>query len=391
LKHLKLKHSQERRIQAGSLWIFSNQVEDSVKEFQPGEIVRVTLHNGRFLGIGYVNPHSLISVRILTTEERDIEADFFQQRFQQAKALRAKVLPGEAAVREVFSESDGLPGLIVDRYGDILVVQITTAGMDRLREVIVPVLAEVYTPRGIFERSDSGVRKLEDLEPRVGVLWGEIPEEPVWVRYAGLNMPVDVRLGQKTGLYLDQRKNLDLIAGLASGARVLDAFCYLGAWGIKAAKSGAEEVFFLDSSEWALDQIRATASRNRVGYLCELIHGEAFDTFKKLRAQGESFDLVILDPPSFIKSRARYKEGYKGYYNLNQRALELLRPGGFLVTCSCSHHMEEAAFAEMARSVMHRAGRSGRLLYKGRQGPDHPVLPQMPETEYLHCLVYQIT
>jgi 23S rRNA (cytosine1962-C5)-methyltransferase len=390
LRQLKLKHSQERRIQEGSLWIFSNQVEDSIKEFQAGEIVRVTLHNGRFLGMGYVNPHSLIAVRILTTDERDIDADFFRQRFEQAKALREKVLPGEEAVREVFSESDGLPGLIVDRYGDILVVQITTAGMDRLRETFVPVLAEIYQPRGIFERSDSGVRKLEDLEPRVGELWGEIPEAPVWVKFAGISMPVDVRLGQKTGLYLDQRRNLDLITGLASGARVLDAFCYLGAWGLKAAKSGAEAVVFLDSSEWALDRVRATASRNRVGNLCKTLHGEAFDTLKALRAKSESFDLVILDPPSFIKSRARYKEGYKGYYNLNQRALELLRPGGFLVTCSCSHHMEEADFAQMARSVIHGAGRSGRLLYKGRQGPDHPVLPQMPETEYLHCLVYQV-
>jgi 23S rRNA (cytosine1962-C5)-methyltransferase len=390
LKHLKLKHSQERRIQEGSLWIFSNQVEDAVKEFKAGEIVRVTLHNGRFLGVGYVNPHSLIAVRILTTEERDIDADFFRQRFQQAKALRDKVLPGEEAMREVFSESDGLPGLIVDRYGDLLVVQITTAGMDRLRDIIVPVLVEIYKPRGIFERSDSGVRKLEELEPRVGALWGEIRDTPVWVKYAGLSMPVDGKLGQKTGLYLDQRRNLDLVAGIASGARVLDVFSYLGAWGLKAAKSGADEVIFLDSSQWALDQNRAIASRNRVGYLCKTLHGEAFDTLKELKAKGESFDLVILDPPSFIKSRARYKEGYKGYYNLNQRALELLSPGGFLVTCSCSHHMEEAAFAEMMRSVMHRAGRAGRLLYKGRQGPDHPVLPQMPETEYLHCLVYQV-
>jgi 23S rRNA (cytosine1962-C5)-methyltransferase len=200
-----------------------------------------------------------------------------------------------------------------------------------------------------------------------------------------------VQRGQKTGLYLDQRKNLDLIVSLASDARVLDAFSYTGAWGLKAAKSGAQQVTFLDASGWALKQALASAKRNRLAGVCQTLQAEAFDAFKELKASGDKFDLIILDPPSFIKSRAHFKEGYKGYYDLNLRALDLLAQGGFLVTCSCSHHMDEASFADLLRSVLRRSGRWGRLLFKGRQGPDHPVLPEMPETEYLHCLVYQVS
>jgi 23S rRNA (cytosine1962-C5)-methyltransferase len=391
LRRLRLKHGQERRVQEGSLWVFSNQVEDAVKDYHPGEIVRVTLRNGRFLGVGYINPHSLIAVRLLTSEDQEIDGEFFRNRFQQARELREKILPGEEAVREIFSESDGLPGLIVDRYGDFLVVQISTAGMERLRDLFVPILVEIYQPHGIFERSDAGVRKLENLESRSGAIWGEIPEGPVWVKYSGLNLPVDVQRGQKTGLYLDQRKNLDTVVSIGKDARVLDAFSYLGAWGLKAAKSGAAQVTFLDSSGWALEQAMAAARRNRLAGICKTVQADAFDALKQMKAGGETFDLVILDPPSFIRSRSLFKEGYKGYYDLNHRAIDLVKPGGFLVTCSCSHHMDEVAFGELLQSVLRRSGRRGRLLFQGRQGPDHPILPEMPETKYLHCTVCQVS
>jgi len=385
-----LKHGQERRVLEGSLWVFSNQVEDPLKDYQPGEIVRLTLRNGRFLGMGYVNPHSLIAARLLTREERDIDRDFFIQRLRQARALREKVLPGEEAVREVFSESDGLPGLTVDRYAGVLVVQITTAGMDRLRDTVVEALREVYEPQAIVERSDVGVRNLEGLEPRSGALWGEPPEGLLWIKFAGLNLPVDVARGQKTGMFLDQRANLEAVVSPARGSRVLDAFSYTGAWGLKAAKSGAAEVTFLDSSESALELAQAAARRNRVAGICRPLKADAFDALRDLGRAGEKFDLVILDPPSFIRSRSHFKEGYKGYFDLNRRTVDLVHPGGFLASCSCSHHMEEATFNEMLQKVLRRAGREGRVLFKGRQGPDHPTLMEMPETEYLHCTVIQI-
>ncbi len=372
------------------MWVFSNQIEDSLRDYQPGEVVHLTMRNGRFLGVGYVNPHSLISARLLTREEREIDADFFCQQIIRAQELRQKILPDQEAVREIFSESDGLPGLIVDRYGELLVVQINTAGMERQKELLVSCLQRVFQPRGIFERSDAGVRKLEELEPQSGILEGEIPEEPVWIKYAGMPMPVDVRRGQKTGLYLDQRMNLEMMAPLAQGARVLDAFSYTGAWGLKAAKSGAAEVVFLDASKWALEQAQAAARRARVAGKCRTIIADAFAAMKKLADDKEKFDLVILDPPSFIKSRSHFKEGYRGYFDVNQRALALVQKGGYFVSSSCSHHLDEATFTEMLLAVLRRAGRESLLLFKGRQGPDHPVLPQMPETEYLHCQVLQV-
>lgn len=391
MRKLRLKRGQERRILEGSLWVFSNQVDDPLREYQPGEIVHLTTRGGRFLGTGYVNPHSLIAFRLLSKEETEIDADFFRRRLEQAKQLRRMILPGEEALREVFSESDGLPGLIVDRYAEILVISIATAGMDRLRDVICEALQTVYQPLGIFERSDLPVRKLEGLEPRSGPIFGAIPTKAIWVKFAGVALPIDVERGQKTGLYLDQRANIESIAPFTRGATVLDAFCYEGAWGLKAAKSGAKSVTFLDSSEWVLGQAMKAARRNRVAEICRPMQANAFDALKKMAKDKKSFDLVILDPPSFIRSRAHFKEGYKGYFDLNRRAAALVNPGGILVTCSCSHHMEEATFFDLIKSVLRQTGREGRLLYRGGQSPDHPILPAMPETEYLHCFALQLS
>jgi 23S rRNA (cytosine1962-C5)-methyltransferase len=391
VKTLRIKRGQERHVTGGSLWAFSNQIDASLRDYEPGEIIHLTTRNGRFLGTGYVNPHSLIAVRLLSREEVEIDAEFFHRRLKWSQQLRRKILPGEDAVREVFSESDLLPGLIVDRYGSILVTQIATAGMARLKGELIQALQEVYQPDGIYERSDLGVRKLEGLEESVGLLHGQVPEDPIWLKYEGLSLPVDVRRGQKTGLYLDQRRNLDFIVSLAHEARVLDLFSYTGAWGLKAARAGAAQVTFLDSSEWALEQVQKAARRNRVAGACTTLKGTALDTLKKLVKQKQKYDVLVLDPPSFIKSKSRFKEGYKGYFDLNQRALELIAPGGFLITSSCSHHMLEATYLELMRSVLRQSGRDGRLLYRGLQGPDHPVHPSMLQTEYLHCFVLQIS
>lgn len=390
MRKLRLKRGQERRILEGSLWVFSNQVEGFLRDYQPGEIVQVTTRSGRFLGVGYVNPHSLIAGRLLSRDEVEINVEFFCQRFRKAQKLRRKILPDEYAVREVFSEADDLPGLIVDRYGEVLVIQIATVGIERARDLLIPALQDVYHPQGIYERSDLAVRKLEGLEERAELVAGLVPDKPIWVKYAGSAVPVDVKNGQKTGLYLDQRANIQYTAHFADGVRVLDAFSYVGPWGLAAARCGAREVTFLDSSPWALAHVEKAARRNRVADRCRTVVADAFDALKKMTRKKTRFDLVILDPPSFIKARSRFKEGYKGYFDINQRALALVQPGGLLVTCSCSHHMEEAAFLDLLRSVLQRTGREGRILFKGRQGPDHPVRPSMPETEYLHCVALQV-
>lgn len=390
MKKLRLRKGQERRLLEGCLWVFSNQIDEPLHDYQPGEIVRVTTRSGQVLGVGYVNPHSLIAIRLLSSEQIEIDLNFFLHRFKQAHKFRNKILPGEDAVREIFSESDGLPGLILDRYGDIIVMQINTAGMEVQRELLIEVLRQVYHPQCIYERSDSNFRKLEGLEPRVGTADGEIPDQDVWLKFAGLTLPVNVVQGQKTGLYLDQRNNIEFISSIATGARVLDAFSYVGPWGLKAAKSGASEVTFLDSSEWTLKQAKKAARRARVGGICRTLKTDVFDAFKIFASEKRTFDLVVVDPPSFIKSRSRYEEGYKGYFDLNQRALALVEPGGFLITSSCSHHLDETTFLDLLRNVLRRSQRSGRIVFKGQQGPDHPILPAMPETEYLHCIVLQI-
>lgn len=390
LRKLRLKRGQERRLKDGYPWVFSNQVDDPLKEFQPGEIVRLTQRGGRFLGVCYVNPHSLIACRLLTRDDIDIDVDFFIKRFERAHRLRQNILPGEAAVREVFSESDGLPGLMVDRYRDVLVISITTAGMDALKPQIIEALQTVFHPAGIYERSDASIRKLEGLEPVTGIIAGKVSPQPIWVRFAGVSLPADVRKGQKTGLYLDQRLNIESLAGITKESRVLDAFSYVGVWGIKAAKSGAREVTFLDSSAPALDAAMMAARRARVVDQCHSLKGDAFQVFKDLIADHHLYDVIFLDPPSFIRSKSRFREGYRGYFDLNRKAVALLASGGILVTSSCSHHMSLESFLEMLGAVLRSAEREGKFLYIGRQALDHPVLPAMPETDYLKCIAVQV-
>ncbi len=390
MKKLHLKGGQERSILEGHLWVFSNQIESSLKEFSPGEIVQLTTRSGKLLGTGYVNPHSLISFRLLAKEEIKIDKEYFVRRFRAAKDLRDRMFPGSQAVREVFSESDMVPGLIVDRYKDKLVLSITTTGIDNLRDIVVDALNDVYCPSGIYEKSDAGVRKLEGLEARCEVASGNVSAKPVWVKFAGVTLPVDIHHGQKTGLFLDQRSNIINTAPFANNARVLDAFCYVGAWGIQAAKCGAKEITFLDSSHSALELTQSAAKRNKILEMSDFIEGDAFDQFKKFKSKKRQFDFIFLDPPSFIRSRSLFKEGYKGYFDLNQKALLQLAPGGVLVTSSCSHHMKEDSFFDMIKSLLRRNGKTGKILYRGYQSPDHPVHPAMPETEYLHCVALQV-
>lgn len=390
MKKIRLKRGQERRILEGYLWAFSNQIEDPIRDCKPGEMIKVAKHNGKFLGIGYVNPHSLIAIRILHREEVEVTPELLADKLRKAQALRQQLLPSEEAVREVYSESDYLPGLIIDRYCDSLVICFNTTGMEELRDLIIPALEEVYQPAVIYEKSVSASRKLEGLNDVVGLISGKFDDKDTWVEFAGLKLPVDIEKGQKTGLFLDQRLNIDTVVPLVAKGKVLDAFSYTGAWGLRAAKSGAAQVTYLDSSAWALEQAKKAAGKMRVSKLCETVNSDTLQAFKTFAEANRKFDVIFLDPPSFIRSKSGFKEGFRGYFDINQRAVDLLNEGGILVSSSCSHHLRPDSFEDMIKKVLKRKGRTGRIIYKGRQAPDHPVLPEMSETEYLKCIAVQL-
>ncbi|MFH1733742.1 MAG: class I SAM-dependent rRNA methyltransferase [bacterium] len=390
MKNIRIKRGQERRILEGYLWGFSNQIEDSVRDYNPGEVVRLSTRNGKFIGVGYVNPHSLIAVRILHQDDIEINTDFFLSRFGAARQLRQQIYGNEEAVREIYSESDYVPGLIVDRYLDNLVVSFNTAGMETHREAIINALQEVYKPAVIYEKSIGSSRKLEGLDENVGLISGDLPKTESWVQFAGIKLPVDLEKGQKTGLFLDQRLNIETIVPMVAKGKILDAFSYTGVWGLRAAKSGAAAVTFLDSSNWALEQAVKAAKQARLGKVCEVVNSDALQAFKAFAEQKQKFDVIFLDPPSFIRSKSSFKDGYRGYFDINQRAVDLLESGGLLVSSSCSYHMRPESFEELLKNVLRRKERSGRIIYKGRQAPDHPVLPAMPETEYLKCIAIQV-
>jgi len=296
-------------------------------------------------------------------------------------------LEGVETCRVVFGEADDLPGLVADRYGDVCVVQILTAGMEHRTAWALDALEETLRPRGIVLRNDSQARGLEGLALGVTPGRGQVPERVVFTLH-GLRMVADPWGGQKTGFFLDQRENYRLLERVAGGGRILDAFCYSGAWGLHAARWGAREVVFLDASESALDLARENAAANAVEG-ATLVRADALEYLKAAGA-GEGFDVVVLDPPAFVKSRRRVPEALKGYLNLNKWGLRCVRPGGHLVTCSCSHHVRPEVFVETVARAAREACREVRAVGSGRQAPDHPWIPAMPETAYLKALLLRV-
>lgn len=386
---VRLKPGEEDRLLAGHPWIYRNEVEGWPPSVEPGDLVDVVDSRGRFLGRGYLNPRSNIAIRLFGRDRLPIDGNFFINRIRQAQAWREKLLGVRSAYRMVHAEADGLPGLIVDRYGKALVIQILTAGMDRRRELILTAIAEVLQPLTIVARNDSPMREREGLVRERGVLLGELPPELV-VQVNGLDVAVDLLEGQKTGLFLDQIDNYRLLERLAGGAEVLDCFCYTGLWGLHAARYGASRVTGLDQSAPAITRAKILAERNGLGDRCAYRVGNVFDELKERDRRRESFDLIILDPPAFVKTRARLPEAIAGYKEINLRAMRLIRPGGFLVTCSCSHHLTAERFRDLLREAARDIRRPLRLVAQGGQGPDHPVLLGMPESEYLKCCVLQV-
>lgn len=386
---VRLKRGADRRVKGGHPWVFSNEIGQWSGQGAPGDAVQVHAADGAYLGTGYHNPHSLIAIRILSRRREDPDSpDLYRDRLTRALGFRQALYPGLKSYRALFGEGDLLPGLVVDRYDDYLSVQFLTLGMERRRELILPLLIELFQPRGIVARNDVAVRALEGLPERVEVLYGAIPER-VTMEEHGLRFLVDLMAGQKTGHFLDQKENHLLLKEIAPGRDVLDCFCYSGGWGVHAAAFGAASVRFLDCSERALAIARENAELNGVAEKAVFDAGDAFDRLRGLKGEGQRFDVVVLDPPAFVKSRKALGEALKGYLTINRRGMELLKAGGYLISCSCSHHMEREMFRDMLATAARQAGREMRLLATLSQSPDHPVLLSVPETDYLKCYLLQ--
>lgn len=387
---IKLKPREERRLRAGHLWAYSNEIEagPEFRKLAPGSLCRVFDSRGQPLGIGYLNPHNLLAVRILSGNvDASIDQDWFLRRLRAALHWREKIYR-EPHYRLIYGEADGLPGLIVDRYGEVLVLQINTAGMEQLKAPLLGALQELLQPRAIVLRNDNAAREQEGLSQEPEVI-GQLPE-PLEAWEEGLAYPLDLLHGQKTGFFFDQRDNRSRLARYAPGARVLDVFSYVGAWALRALRDGAAEAACLDSSQPALDVAQAAAARN--GLKLETLRDDAMAGLKALREAGRQFDIVIVDPPALIKRRKDFDAGVEHYAALNRAAMQLLPAEGLLVSCSCSHHLANEDLQRLLLRESRRLKRRLRLLEQGAQGADHPVHPAIPETRYLkafYCAISQ--
>ena len=385
---LVLKRGEDRRVRGGHPWIFSNEVESYEGAVTDGGLVDVVDTRGAFLGRAYVNRHSLICARMLTRRRDEIDRAFFVRRLERAQRLRDTVYAKEDAVRVVYGESDQLPGLVVDRYGDHLSVQVLTRGMEAQQELVREALDQVFRPKGVVLMADSPLRELEGLPLERRIWWGEVPER-VAVQVGGFPLEVDLVGGQKTGLFLDQRENRKRAESRARGRRALDMFCYQGEWSMHMARGGAESVLAIDSSEPALELAAQNAERAGLSDRITFQRSHAFDTIRRMDRENERFGIVVVDPPALIKSRRNMAQGARAYRELNRAAMGLLEEDGILVTCSCSHHLDDSLFHQVLLEAARLAKRPMRVLEWAGEAPDHPRLLAVPETHYLKCAVLQ--
>lgn len=385
---IRLKPRHDKRLRAGHLWVYSNELDlafNQVSEMAPGQIVRIENAGGRALGLATVNPQSLICARILTRDSRrPLGRSFWRHRMAEARAIRER-LGMDRYGRQIFGEADGLPGLVIDRFDDVLVAQSTTAGCDAHSKAIERAITEVFEPRVLIWKNDSSGRDLEHL-PREVRCSGELPES-LCVVEAGLQFHIQFASSQKTGWFYDQRANRDLFARLAPTGRVLDLFSYRGGWAMRALAAGAETAIAVDSSEAAIKDIGRSAATNNMATRLEAIRADAFKYLEEAAANRERFDVVIVDPPAFAKKRKDVANARRAYRRLNELALRVISPGGLLVSCSCSFHIREDVFNECITEAARHVDRGLRLVARLQQGPDHPVHPAMPETRYLKGLV----
>jgi 23S rRNA (cytosine1962-C5)-methyltransferase len=388
---LRLKRGEDRRIRAGHLWVFSNEIDNAATPlvgFKAGTAVHVQSDREQFLGLAYVNPHALICARIVgRNPSQQLDRALVSERLNVALALRARLGAAQYG-RLVFGESDCLPGLVLDRYDGIIVGQISTAGMEALKGEVEAAVSEALHPSGFVWKNDSGARDLEQLPEYVEVACGSVPDE-VKVVESGLEFAAPLREGQKTGWFYDQTANRRrLVRYLAPGARILDVCSYAGAWAVTALRNGAAKAHCVDSSELALRFAERNAQAN--GVTVETLRDDAFDAMKQLREAGARFDVVILDPPAFIKRKKDIPQGVAAYRKLNQLALNLIEGDGLLVSCSCSYHLSGDELAGAIQSAARHSGRFVQILETGGQSPDHPVHPAIAETRYLKAFFCRV-
>jgi 23S rRNA (cytosine1962-C5)-methyltransferase len=390
-----LKPGDADRVVAGHPWIYHGSVLRLSAQAGDGELVQVKDHRQRLLGVGFYNSKSKINVRVLSPDRIEVDQHFFDERIAAALAVRKRHLPNASSFRVVNAESDFLTGLIVDKYEDVIVIQISALGMEKRKSMIVAALQKIFSPRAIMERSDVASRKFEGLEEANGLIAGEL-SGPVTVNLNGIKFETDILGGHKTGMYLDQQTSYQAVAQFAKGANVLDCFSFLGGFGLHAARAGAKQVLMLDQSA---DAVAASLRNAEANGLKENISAEAINVFDWLKANTAvkphervipRFDLIVLDPPSFTRNRASVGDALRGYKEIHIRALKLLKPGGALATFCCSHHVDGATFQDVILSAAYDTRRILRRVATYSQSPDHPVIPMIPETEYLKGYAFEL-
>lgn len=388
---LYLNKQADRRLKKGHLWIYSNEVDNArspLKNLQAGETVAVHSASDQFLGMAMVNPHTLICGRLFSHSQGSVpDREYFTRRLETALSLRNRCFR-QPFYRLVYGDSDFLPGVVIDRFGDYFVVQLATAGMDLARAALLEALDDIFKPRGVVMRNNHGGRELEDLPDEVEVI-GNVPDM-LDTEENDTRFQFPATTGQKTGWFYDHRPNRAVVQELAAGKRVLDMFSYIGGWGIQAAQAGANAVLCVDSSQPALDGVAHNARLNGLADKVHGIRGKAIDALKELVTAGEKFDLVILDPPAFIKKRKDQKAGESAYRHINELAVRLLSADGILVSASCSMPMTDDMLTQIVFGAVHKQGRKAQLFHSGSQGMDHPVHPAIPETRYIKAQFFRV-
>jgi 23S rRNA (cytosine1962-C5)-methyltransferase len=373
-----------RRIHGGHLWVFSNEIYENLKGYIPGSLVELFDRQESFLGTGYINPNSLISIRILSWEREEINRDFFKRRLREAFDLRGRLFEARDALRLIYSEGDYLPGLIVDKYGKCIVLQLLTYGIESIKDMVIALIDEMLDPEVIVLKNEGRSRILEGLSLYKEVAKGSLDELPV-IEEGGVAFEVDPYEGQKTGFFLDQKENRRALRRYVKGGRGLDLFCYTGAWSLGLASQGAE-MMGIDESESATKRAVKNAEMNSLQGKAVFVQDNVFSFLKRKTAEkGEKYDFIVCDPPAFVKSSAKIKEAVRAYRELNGLCMGLIKPGGLLATSSCSYHLGKDMFLDMLRDASRDARRGLRLIELRSQDRDHPVLLSMPETEYLKC------
>lgn len=388
---LRLKRNEDRRISAGHQWVFSNEVNIAttpLTAFKAGDLCRVLSDRDKFLGYAYVNPHALICARILGRDPQHPPGDksLIVHRLQVALSLRERLYQ-QPFYRLIYGESDGLPGLVLDRFGEVVVGQIGTAGMETMKDHIVAAVKQVIKPQAMLWKNDSGSRELEGLESYVEVAFGEVPDT-LTLTESEVRFTVPLLEGQKTGWFYDQAFNRQALLKYVPGAKVLDVFSYLGAWGLTAAKAGAAEVTCVDSSARALEFVTQSAADNDLNVAT--LKGDAFDVLEKLHADKRKFDIVIIDPPAFIKRKKDIPKGEAAYKRLNQMAMQLVERDGLLVSCSCSYHLDGGVLVDAIQRAARHLNRFAQIIEVRGQAPDHPIHPGIAETRYLKAFIARV-